>query len=119
MRSLSDQIEAICVQTEDGQTGKPVVLMDWQKEFLAGMEGKRVVWLEIPRKNGKSFLLACIAIVKFIEGFMRNENPQIVLAAATREQAKILYSYIRNQVLFNPVLQKFIKPYLSELTAGG
>ncbi len=94
--------------------------MDWQKEFLDQMEGKRVVWLEIPRKNGKSFLLACIAIVRFVEAYLTNSNPpNSTCRRHTGASQKSLYNYIRNQVLFNPVLQEFIKPYLSELRLIG
>ena len=47
-------IERFCVLTEDSGAGTPVKLMDWQRKLIRDAEGKRMVWLEIPRKNGQN-----------------------------------------------------------------
>ena len=112
-------IEKYCVLTEDEHAGKPVKLMDWQRHLIREGEGKRMVWLEIPRKNGKSAFIAMIAIAHMLEGYKNNSNPQVVLAAATREQAAILFGYVRNMVLYNPELQKVLEPYRKEIRLKG
>jgi phage terminase large subunit-like protein len=112
-------IERYCVLTEDEHAGKPVKLLDWQRHLIRNSEGKRMVWLEIPRKNGKSAFIAMLAIAHMLEGFKNNSNPQVVLAAATREQAGILFAYVRNMVLFNPELQKVLEPYRKEIRLKG
>lgn len=112
-------IERYCVLTEDEHAGKPVQLMDWQKKLLVDAEGKRMIWLEIPRKNGKSAFIAMLAIAHMLEGFKNNSNPQVVLAAATREQASILFGYVRNMILFSPDLQKVLYPLRKEIRLKG
>jgi phage terminase large subunit-like protein len=112
-------IQKYCVLTEDEHAGKPVKLLDWQRHLIQESEGKRMVWLEIPRKNGKSAFIAMLAIAHMLEGFKNNSNPQVVLAAATREQAGILFGYVRNMILFNPELQKVLEPYRKEIRLKG
>jgi len=112
-------IEKYCVLTEDEHAGKPVKLLDWQRHLIRNGEGKRMIWLEIPRKNGKSAFIAMLAIAHMLEGFKNNSNPQVVLAAATREQAGILFAYVRNMILYNPELQKVLEPFRKEIRLKG
>jgi len=112
-------IEKYCVLTEDEHAGKPVKLLDWQRHLIREGEGKRMIWLEIPRKNGKSAFIAMLAIAHMLEGFKNNSNPQVVLAAATREQAGILFAYVRNMILYNPELQKVLQPFRKEIRLKG
>ena len=112
-------IEKYCVLTEDQDAGQPVKLMPWQRQLIREGEGKRMIWLEIPRKNGKTAFIAMLAIAHMLKGFKENSNPQVVLAAATREQAGILFNYVRNMILFNPELQKVLEPYRKEIRLKG
>jgi phage terminase large subunit-like protein len=112
-------IERFCVLTEDSGAGTPVKLMDWQRKLIRDAEGKRMVWLEIPRKNGKSAFIAMLAIAHLLKGFKEGTNPQVVLAAATREQAGILFGYVRNMILLNPQLQKVLEPFRKEIRLKG
>ena len=112
-------IEKYCVLTEDEHAGKPVKLLDWQRHLIRNGEGKRMIWLEIPRKNGKSAFIAMLAIAHMLEGWKNNSNPQVVLAAATREQAGILFAYVRNMILYNPELQKVLEPFRKEIRLKG
>jgi phage terminase large subunit-like protein len=112
-------IERFCVLTEDSGAGQPVKLMEWQRKLIRDAEGKRMVWLEIPRKNGKSAFIAMLAIAHMLKGFKEGTNPQVVLAAATREQAGILFGYVRNMILLNPELQKVLEPYRKEIRLKG
>ena len=94
-------------------------LLDWQRNLIRNGEGKRMIWLEIPRKNGKSAFIAMLAIAHMLEGWKNNTNPQVVLAAATREQAGILFAYVRNMILYNPELQKVLEPFRKEIRLKG
>ncbi|HSG51573.1 MAG TPA: terminase large subunit, partial [Rheinheimera sp.] len=89
--------------------------MDWQRDLIRRSEGKRMVWLEIPRKNGKSAFIAMLAIAHLLKGWKDNSNPQVIIAAATREQAGILFGYVRNTILMNPVLKQALIPYRKEI----
>ena len=112
-------IEKYCVLTEDTLAGTPVKLMPWQVDLIERAEGKRMVWLEIPRKNGKSAFIAMLAVAHLLKGFRDNTNPQVIIAAATREQASILFGYVRNTILMNPVLQQALIPYRREIHLKG
>lgn len=78
--------------------GKPFKLLLWEKRFIATVYGWKTaeglrrfnrVWLEIPKKNGKSTLAAGIALAMLtIDG---EASAEIYLAANDREQAGIVY----------------------------
>lgn len=108
-------IEKFCKLTEDTRAGDPFILLPWQKQFLRSMKKSRVNWLEIPRKNGKSAFLSAIAIAHMLEGYKNNSNPEVIIAAATREQAGILYTYIYNQILLSPELRLIMDSYRKEI----
>jgi phage terminase large subunit-like protein len=112
-------IEKYCVLTEDAKAGTPVQLMEWQRDLIRRSEGKRLVWLEIPRKNGKSAFIAMLAIAHLLKGWKDNSNPQVIIAAATREQAGILFGYVRNTILMNPVLKQALIPFRREIHLQG
>ena len=63
------------------------------------MVDHRLIWLEIARKNGKSATIAMVAIAHMLAGWKEKTNPQVILAAATREQASILLNYVKNTIL--------------------
>ena len=108
-------IQEACVYTEDERAGHYVELMPWQKKMIRQlcMEDKngkrqyRVVWLELPRKNGKSFMISLLAIV----GMLTEKNPQVICAAATRDQARILFQYARDQIALSSRLRKYLKAF--------
>ncbi len=123
-------IEKYCVLTEDVNAGKPVVLLDWQKSLIRSMVDHRIIWLEIARKNGKSATIAMIAIAHMLAGYKNKTNPQVILAAATREQATILLNYCKNTIYFtagrvDPITKKsldlsaILKPFRGEIRIKG
>lgn len=108
-------ITEACLVTEGPKFGKPVELLPWQLELIDAVTRKGEngykryphLWVEIPRKNGKSFTLACLVICHLFT----TENPQVVMAAATREQAAILFKYLFDMVQLSPKLQKYLEAY--------
>lgn len=92
-------IEENLVHSEDPHAGKPFILAKWQRTIIEDIFGwrrvkddtrrYRTLYIEIPRKNGKSTLGAAIALYLM---FADNEKgAQIVSAAADREQAHIIF----------------------------
>ena len=90
--------------------GQPFVLQDWQRDIILRLfddvdeKGERVilecgVWL--PRKNGKTELVAAIAAAEF---FMSPLSGEIYTAAAEREQAGIIYRVVSGMIRRNPKL---------------
>lgn len=97
--------------------GQPLVFEDWQQEFLdeafevdpdTGLRIYREVVLGIPRKNGKSTMASAIALYLLTSD---NENePEVYVAAAAKNQAGIVYRQARRFVDASPGLQDFIRP---------
>jgi phage terminase large subunit-like protein len=108
-------IQESCVVTEGPKHGQPVELLPWQLKLIdavttQGKNGFRKypnLWVEIPRKNGKSFTLACLVVCHLFT----TENPQVVMAAATREQAAILFKYLYDMIALSPRLQQHLEAY--------
>lgn len=84
--------------------GKPFVLLPWQSEIIRDVygtvdeSGKRqykYAYLEIPKKNGKSELIASLAIDHLL-----NDAPsgQIYCCAAEREQAALVYNAAKQKI---------------------
>jgi phage terminase large subunit-like protein len=76
-------------QSEDRWEGKPLVLEPWQKRFWKeALDGWRSVVLIVPRKNGKTQMLAAYGLYELVYGHGR---PEILLAAASDRQAGRLF----------------------------
>ena len=76
-------------QSEDRWEGKPLVLEPWQKRFWKeALDDWRSVVLIVPRKNGKTQMLAAFALYELVYGRGR---PEILLAAASDRQAGRLF----------------------------
>jgi len=96
-----------------GNIGDPVVLQDWQKEFIwalneqrdDGMFRYKKALLLISKKNGKSFLLSALVVANL---FMRESNSTIAVIASTREQAGIIFKESVRMIKANPTLREKI-----------
>jgi phage terminase large subunit-like protein len=95
--------------------GKPFILQDWQREVLRNVygtlnpEGYRqynFAYLEIPKKNAKTTLIAGLAVYHLIcDG---NEG-QIYCCAADRGQATLVYKAALSMIEQNPILSKILR----------
>lgn len=103
--------------------GKPFELQPWQCFIIASIFGfyrvdnnKRLVnnvFLFLARKNGKSALAAAIALYLLVAD---DENsPELVFAANSREQSKILLEITTNFAKSIDKNEKFIKIYRNEI----
>jgi len=85
--------------------GQPFELLDWQEKLVRGIFGwkrpdgtrkHRRVYVEVPRKNGKSQLAAGIALMLlFADG---EPGAEVYSAAADREQASLVFQAASDMV---------------------
>jgi phage terminase large subunit-like protein len=94
-------------------SGQPFELLPWQKTVLSELFGRlnpdgtrvrRVGYIEVPKKNGKSTLLAGIALYLLVAD--AEPGAEIYGAAADREQASIIYREAAAMVRASPSLSK-------------
>ena len=115
-------IEAYCRVPEGQHVGKPIVLADFQREFiLAIFDGQRRVrraYLAISRKNGKTALIACI-LLAFLVGPEAKLNSQIISGAMSREQAALVFKLAQKMVNLNPALRAIVRDVPSSKTLVG
>jgi len=100
-----------------GQTaGQPFLLLPWQKHALGELFGRlkpdgtrqhRVGYIEIPKKNGKSTLLAGIALYMLVAD--GEAGAEVYGAASDREQAGIIYREAASMVRSSPALSKVLE----------
>lgn len=110
-RFVCEFIETFCCPSEGPGAGKPLVLLPWQRDFVMrlfgwkrpdGLRRYRRVYLEIPKKNGKSMLITCLVLVLLmIDG---EASPQIYLNACDKDQAAIVFDEARKMIEASPEL---------------
>ena len=104
-------IERICTHVKGDLSGKPFLLEPWQREYLIqlfgtigpdGLRQYRTSFVFLPRKNGKSNLIAAIGLYLL---FADNEpGAEIYVAAADREQANAIFE-VQKQMVLNSTLR--------------
>jgi phage terminase large subunit-like protein len=91
--------------------GMPFVLQDWQHEVLwnvygtvdeRGFRRHQYAYLEIPKKNGKTELVAGLAIYHLM---CDGPGGQIYCCAAEREQASLVYRAAKQMIEQDPDLE--------------
>lgn len=105
-------IETNLTHVEGKFAGQPLVLEPWQRTIVEDLFGwknssdnlrkYRVLYFEVPRKNGKSTLGAAIALYLLMAD--REAGAQIVSAAADTEQAKVIFSMAARMIANSPKL---------------
>lgn len=109
--------------------GKPFVLEEWQMERIIrplydtvrpdGLRQYRTCFIEIGRKNGKSFLASAVALFELL--CMGEPGAQVISAAGTREQAALTFDVARKMVQSSPVLSQNLRIFknIIETRDGG
>lgn len=111
------------IHVKGPKAGKPLKLERWQRRFLRRMYGwkrrddktrrYRTVFLFLPRKQGKSFLGAGIALYGLVaDGEI---GAECVSAAVDRDQARVIFDVAKQIVEINPRLKKHIVSYAKSL----
>ena len=92
--------------------GTPIILEPWQIFILScvfgwtgtdGLRRFREVYLEVPRKNGKSLMLSAIGLYMLLAD--DEAGAQVVSAARQRDQARVVWDISRRMVVAEPELQ--------------
>jgi phage terminase large subunit-like protein len=114
------EVDAFCdfcrdelIQSEDRWAGLPLLLEPFQvrlfADALAVDEEDRPLWASViivmPRKNGKTALLAAYALYRLFD----DGNPEILFAASSDKQADRLFKYAANYVRRNPRLARVLR----------
>jgi phage terminase large subunit-like protein len=104
------------------QAGDAFVLLPWQRDLLSTMFGwvdekglrrYRRVWLEIPRKNGKSTISSGLGLyLLYGDG---EQSAEVVSAAGDRDQAAIVFDVAKGMIQGDPMLSKMSKVYRREI----
>jgi len=104
-------IERFLKHDKGEMAGKPLLLLDSQKEIIRGLydpldeNGRRLIRAAlgfIPRKGGKSTFAAALAVY---ETFDRGAGAQVVVAANSRDQAALLFMSAANMIEQCPELK--------------
>jgi phage terminase large subunit-like protein len=116
-------IEMLTVPSGTGQ-GRPFKLLNWQKRFIRNIyepvlpDGRRVVRraiLSMARKNGKTALIAAIALAHLV-GPEAIPNGEIYSAANDRDQAAIVFKFARQIVELEKELRAKVEVVTSTKT---
>lgn len=116
-------IERFCKHSKGEWAGKPVLLELFQKAYISalfgfvdkntGLRQYRESMFYVARKNGKSTMLAGIALYMLIAD---GEGGADIFSVATkREQANLIFDETHNMVKQSPYLRKHIRKRKSDL----
>jgi len=105
--------------------GEPFSLLPWQCFAIANIFGwyqddKRLIktaFISVARKNGKSTLGAGLALKLLVAD--SEPGPQVMCAATSREQARIVLSEASSMVASNPYLRRSCSVFRSEIRCPG
>jgi phage terminase large subunit-like protein len=114
--------------TKGRWAGMPLIFEEWEREFwwealeIDPVTGRRVynqVGLGLPRKNGKS-LQGSAAGIYFLDTAGEGENePEVYVGAAARNQAGLVMSQSINCVRRSPLLLLRLKPFRYRIDCPG
>jgi phage terminase large subunit-like protein len=113
-------------QSKGEWAGRPLELQPWQQFIVASIFGWkradgtrrfRTVYIEVPRKNGKSTLLAAIALYLLVAD--GEPGAEIYSAATKKDQARIIFSEAERMVRQSPSLRKHITSFRDNLHIAG
>lgn len=99
----------------DDFTGQQFILQDWQHQIVWDVYGTisddlyrqyKYVYLEIPKKNGKTTMIAAIGLYHLI---CDPAGGQIYCCAAEREQAGLVYKAAKQMIEQNQSLEKMLR----------
>jgi phage terminase large subunit-like protein len=129
-RAFDRFTRAFIRQTKGRWNDQPLALEPWQlawvAELLRGRFKQQGVYREallgLPRKNGKSTLAAALALYALVvESALFEPGAEVYAAAASRDQARIVFGQATEFVRRSPRLTDWVKPYRNaiEVTSTG
>lgn len=103
-----------------GFAGQPFRLQDWQKDLIMQFYGNvekdgersfrhyRYLYLEIPKKNGKTELIAALGLYHLLAD--EEENPQVYIVAADIANASICFEAMNKMANNERWIMRRVKP---------
>lgn len=105
-------IERHCVTPDGAHVGMPMVLADFQKDFIRAVydnpAGTRRAILSVSRKNGKTGLIAGLLLAHLV-GPEAKQNSQIVSGAMSRDQAALVFNLAAKMVGLSAKLSAIVR----------
>lgn len=105
-------VERYCVTPDGAQVGQPMVLAEFQKQFIRDVydnpAGTRRAILSVSRKNGKSGCIAALLLAHLV-GPEAKQNAQIVSGAMSRDQAALVFNLASKMVQLSPKLSSIVR----------
>jgi phage terminase large subunit-like protein len=105
-------IERYCLVPDGAQVGQPLVLAEFQKQFIRDVydnpHGTRRAILSMGRKGGKTALTAALVLVHTV-GPEARQNSQIVSGAMSRDQSALVFRLAAQMVQLSPKLSSLVK----------
>lgn len=105
-------IERYCVTPEGADVGKPLVLAEFQKQFIRDVydnpNGTRRAILSVARKNGKSGLIAGLLLAHLV-GPEAKQNSQLVSGAMSRDQAALVFALASKMIQLSEPLSRIVR----------
>jgi phage terminase large subunit-like protein len=125
---LVEFVESFCRVPAGELAGQTMSLLPFQRElvdslFEVGADGirrYRRAFIGMPRGNGKSGLVAAMALFGLFDPL--HVGAQVVVGAGDRQQARIIFDAARRMVELDPVLSqrlKVFRNYIEEPIRGG
>ena len=122
-RLAVDFVQMCCTHIKGALAGSPFLLEPWQRGLVGnlfgwmrpdGLRRYRECLLFVPRKNGKTTLVAAILnYVLFCDG---EAGAEIYCAAADREQANLVYSQAAGMARAETNMAKLSRQYATNKT---
>lgn len=105
-------ISRYCVTPEGADVGKPLILADFQKQFIRDVydnpNGTRRAYLSVGRKNGKSGVIAALLLAHLV-GPEAKLNAQLISGAMSRDQAALVFNLAAKMVQLSPKLSSIVR----------
>lgn len=122
-------VKHYCRHTIGKFAGQPFEFSDWQQERIVrplygikrkdnGLRRYRKVYVEIPKKNGKT--TKCSALCKYSLVAAGEPGAQVFSVAYDREQAKLCFNEVRRMLERSPAdLRQVMVPYQNKIIVPG
>ena len=115
---------SLLVHTKGKLAGQKLKPEPWQQFIIAMIYGWRRVdnnkrrfrkaYIQVARKNGKSFLAAGVSLYDLIT----EPGAEVYSAATKKDQARIVFDDAKKTVQYSKDLKKYIKPLAHSLTCA-
>lgn len=121
---VCDFFPRFCSHSKGAFAGNRFELLDYQTQLILrplfgwvrnrdGLRRFQKAYIEIPKKNGKTQLIAGLALYMLLAD--NEPGAEVYVAAADREQARILFAAAKAMVEANPALEKRCVVYRNQI----